>query len=120
MPYKISKLESSAIITVIYSGEVSLEQRMALITDLSIEHIQNANPKILIDARSLLTSMTETEQKIWGNFIASREEFLNASVALIINPEINRTAIEQSQSLGHVIQQFDNEKDALNWLSERS
>lgn len=121
MPYKIKKLEELGIIQIVYLGEVSLDQRMAIVTDLALDHIHCDNPKLLIDARSLLSSMSETEQKIWGKFVASREELKNSTVAVIYNSniEINQTAMKHAQQSGHIVEQFHTEQDAIKWLLSR-
>lgn len=122
MPYKKIILEALSIIKVVYIGDVTLEDRVTLITDLTSEYMTDSRQlKILLDARSLVTSMTKTEQEVWGKFIAANEKLKKAAVAVIYQEEkaINQQAFKNVKLSGHNIQKFHNEELAIKWLSEQ-
>jgi hypothetical protein len=118
----IENIEYLSIIKIVYFDEVTLEDRMNIVDELSRDFINSRCPKILIDARELSTEMTETEQQIWGKYIASREGHVNASVAVIyqIGNEHNQPSLERAQREGHKIETFYTEAEAIKWLSEQN
>ncbi|WP_158969248.1 hypothetical protein [Paraglaciecola sp. L3A3] len=121
MPHEITVLEGTSIIKITYNDEVSLDERINMITELTLNYITTSHLKILLDARKLVKNMTETEQKLWGKYIASREEFITASVAVLdqINIHINQSSIKMAYLTGQNIQQFHCEETAIDWLSKQ-
>ncbi|WP_416307711.1 hypothetical protein [Neptunicella sp. SCSIO 80796] len=94
---------------------------MNIIHELYCDFIDSDRPKLLIDTRKSSTRMTETEQKIWGTYAASRKEQANALVAVIYNKghELNPIAIERSKQAGRIVEIFYNESDAIKWLCQQ-
>lgn len=119
MTYKIKDVENSDIIKVTYKGDVSLDERISVVHELCIDYKRNTQFKLLIDARLLTSAITPTEQSVFGTYIASREEFLLAKVAVIIDTEhvINKIILEKSLLLGHQIRVFNRENEAIAWLN---
>lgn len=121
MPHRIKVLKESKIIKITFFGSVSLDERRNTITEMTINYITSFNPKILLDSRNVSNSMSETEQIIWGNYIATREELRSAMVAVVYNvgQSLNTKALKTAQQAGHNVKKFDNENDAMKWLCEQ-
>ncbi|MCF2949508.1 hypothetical protein L0668_15415 [Paraglaciecola aquimarina] len=121
MAYKIEFIESSDLVRVEFSGDATLDDRISVIHKICLDFCNAtiAKTKILIDVRLITKLMTENEQKIVGTYVASREELKKAKVAIIATPEqlIHQTAIDTSAQLGHRIQLFSTENQALIWLN---
>jgi hypothetical protein len=119
MAARIDSLYDDEIIRVVHSGNVTLEERVNIVHEVCVDYYKpNAKLKVLIDARLVTQNMTETEQVLFGTFIAEKKELKNACVAVVINPGqiVNQTVVNKSTQLGHHIKLFGNESEALLWL----
>ncbi|MGJ8691304.1 MAG: STAS/SEC14 domain-containing protein [Thalassotalea sp.] len=120
MASRISIIESLEIIKVLYTGHVSLDERVNILHEICTDyHRKFPQLKVLIDARKVTQAMTQAEQLVFGTYVASRDEMRKALVAVIVNPGqiINDMAISESSKLGHKVNLFNSEDDALAWLA---
>lgn len=106
----------------VYLSEITLDQRISIVTELCELIRRNGSQKILIDAQRLETSMSPVEQEIWGNFVCNLEEIKTAWVAVVYKEsrEINTTSIEQSIKAGHKVKKFYHCDEAKDWLVAQS
>ncbi|MBU2917571.1 hypothetical protein KO505_06290 [Psychrosphaera sp. F3M07] len=121
MDSKIELIEGTDIIKVSYRGDVTLDERVNCVEQICVEYkALESCIKILIDAQEVTEVMSEVEQTLFANYIASREELEGARVAVLVKPEqlINNTVIEQATILGHKTKLFNDIYIALNWLNE--
>lgn len=118
MPFKIEEVQHLGIIKIIYSGVVTLDERVNVVHALCVDYYDSSRLKICIDGRLIEHAISAAEQEVFGAYVASREELKDALVALIVNDGqiMNSGIFEKSSKLGHHIAVFDNENDALRWL----
>lgn len=119
MSYKIEVVKNSEIIRVTYVGTLTLDQRISAVHELCCDFNIFSRFRLLIDVRNIQQEMTVVEQEVFGNFIASKEEFNHASVAVLDNIEhpADQIAGRVAAKLGYRMQQFDREEKALAWLN---
>ncbi|MDO6446953.1 hypothetical protein Q4493_14360 [Colwellia sp. 1_MG-2023] len=120
MRTKIEVINNSEIIKVVFTGNVTFDDRINVIHELCTDYYPLFTKlRILIDTRQVIKKLTESEQIILGTFVASRIELKEALVAVIVEKNImlNEQAIKKSSQLGHNIKVFYTEKEALTWLN---
>ncbi|MBL4940721.1 MAG: hypothetical protein JKY81_03560 [Colwellia sp.] len=118
MPHKIEILNKAEMISVIYSGDVTLDERIQTVHELCLDFNMFEKFKLLIDNRKTIQKMTHVEQTVFGRYIASRDEFNKALVAVVsyIEQPCIQEVVKEARKKHYQIQQFYCEKDALNWL----
>ncbi len=119
MAYRIEHLNNKQIVCVRYSSEVTLEERMAAVHEVSIQKEKFKNLHILIDVREVKQKMNNLEQEVFGKYLASVEEFKSASIAVLSSITKNPNVIINKVSInaGYNLREFEVEIDALDWLS---
>ncbi|MBU2880925.1 hypothetical protein KO525_15800 [Psychrosphaera sp. B3R10] len=122
MPFKIESVRHLGVLKVIYSGAVTLDERINVVHSLCVDHYDSTRFRIYIDARLVDYQLSVAEQEVFGAYIASREEFKDALVAVVVNDGQvkNKNIITKSSKSGQIINIFDNEDDALQWLVSQS
>ncbi|MBA6262729.1 MAG: hypothetical protein V7780_10895 [Colwellia sp.] len=118
MSHKIEIIENHEIIIVTYEGIMTLEERLSSVHELCCNFNIFKRFKLLIDVRSIKQEMTNIEQEIFGKYIATKEEFNMASVAVLDNIEkpTDQIVTKEAAEMGYQIQKFNSEKEALAWL----
>ena len=117
MPYKIDVLEESEIVEVIYSGDITLDERITVVHILCCEFNLFDRFKLLINSTKTKQKMSAVEQEIFGKFIATKEEFKGARVA-VLQPQKMEILLDEAQKYGYQIRNFVSYDDALNWLNQ--
>lgn len=119
MAYKIEVMSALKIIRVTYSGDLTFNDRIQAVHILCCEFNIFDRFKLLIDVRRVNQEMTSLEQEIFGKFIASKEEFNQAKVAVVDNilEPVDQIMIREALKDDYQIKMFDNEKEALSWLN---
>lgn len=117
MPYKIDVLKDSDIIEVTYSGDITLNERIAVVHVLCCEFNLFDRFKLLINSTRTEQKMSLVEQQIFGKFIATKEEFKGALVAVLQTPSME-TLVDEAQKYGYQIKQFVDYDTALLWLNQ--
>lgn len=118
MSHTIDILKESGVIEITYINEVSLDERLCVVHELSMEPLPL---RVLIDVRNAQQAMTELEQEIFGTYLTSLEEFNTARVAILnnrkqsINNIIIKKASENSES-SYLTKNFESKQSALYWL----
>ena len=118
MAHEFEVLSSSEIIRVTYSGDLTLDERIQVVHKLCCDFNIFSRFKLLIDVRNVQQEMTELEQEIFGKFIASKEEFDTALVAVLdkIEAPVDEITINEASKDNYQIKMFNCEKTALSWL----
>ena len=118
MSYSIHK-DDSGITTVVYSGSVDLVERKNTVDEVRGMVEPSLPVRLLIDVRNIIMSMSTKEQVASGKYVASREQFSEAKVAVVHNagnnPNIMITTTAYLE-VYHVVE-FDNPDEARLWLS---
>lgn len=121
MGYEIEFDDASKIVTVKYTGRVSLNERLSAVEEVSASY-SHLNPlRILIDVVSLDMQLSYKEQKNFGTYLATNRRLKNARVAVFHQANNNPNVFVDSTAFlnGYQLAQFDNEKGAHSWLMDR-
>ena len=120
MTYKIERIKENDVICVRYNCDVTMNERMAAVHEVSIKKDKFKPLRLLIDVRQLKQKMTKSEQAIFGKYLASIEEFKTALVAVLSPVAHNPINLinEVSVQAGYNLMEFCSEQDALNWLKQ--
>ena len=119
MSYKIEFDEESKIVTVKYTGSVSLDSRLSAVNDVCISY-SHLNPlRILIDVIDLDMQLSYEEQTYFGTQLAANKDLENAKVAVLHEKNNNPNLIVDTTAFinGYQLVQFDIKKEALSWLA---
>ncbi|MBA6354193.1 MULTISPECIES: hypothetical protein [unclassified Colwellia] len=122
MSHKIEIIETNKIIKVTYKGVMTLEERLSSVHELCCNFNAFKRFRLLIDVRSIKQEMTNVEQEIFGKYIATKEEFNMASVAVLDNIEkpTDQIVTKEAAEMGYQIKKFNSEKEALAWLENQT
>ena len=118
MSHKVEVIQKLEIIKVIYEGGLTLDQRLASVHELCCDFNIFKRFRLLIDVRGIKQEMTSLEQEIFGRYIATKEEFNMASVAVLDNIDnpADQIVSKEASKMGYQIKQFSSEEKALTWL----
>ena len=121
MPHKITVDQHAGITRVEYYGEVSLDERVNVAHQLSLECKVHGRYRFLIDIRKITNTLSSNEQVVFGKFISSRSEFAMAKTAIVRNPQQAFNQILVKAATEHLFEHkvFCDSKDAENWLKQR-
>lgn len=119
MSHKFEVLDNSEIIKVTYEGAMTLDERLSSVHELCIDFNIFKRFRLLIDVRNITQEMTPLEQVLFGQFIATNDEFNMASVAVLDNiaQPADQVVSKEASKMGYQIKQFDSETKALAWLN---
>jgi len=117
MPHSIEFSDDSPIITVVYIGEVSLDERLATVLEVCDRLTPAMTVRLLIDVRLVINTMTKQEQEFFGRYLANKPALKNAQIAVLskeVNPNqiINNTACLN----GYHLSPFTSKSEAIDWL----
>jgi len=121
MPYIIESEPRSNIVTVTYSGSVSLDLRLQAVEDVCSNYSDLKPLKILVDVRDLVMDMLFGEQEAFGEYLANHYDLHNARVAVLHKPSFNPNAVidAKAYSNGYQLAQFSDRRNAENWLLKK-
>lgn len=118
MPYTIEVDHETQVLAVVYSGRVTLADRIRAINEY-LPKLPNRNDiKVVGDFRSATIDMSDEELIQLGNYVCTLEESRNARIALIYRKdEFPQSLMEGIVFLsGTTIASFDSGREALDWL----
>ena len=119
MTYLINRLQQTGIITITYSGDVFVNDRINAMEEAHTLLKKNHDKKLIIDVRKINNKMTESEQEDFGVFLAEKFTSQKTKVA-VIHPKKNSQAdiiIDGIAFLhGCRLAQFYTLQDAELWL----
>ena len=119
MSFKIEFDEASKIVTVKYTGSVSLDSRLRAVNDVCSSY-SHLNPlRILIDVIDLDMQLSFEEQTYFGKHLAANKDLENAKVAVVHGKNKNPNLIVDTTAFvnGYQLVQFDIKKEAQSWLA---
>jgi hypothetical protein len=118
--YKINFVESINIIHVIYSGQVSLDDRVQAVNDVCNTYLALKPLKILVNVSDLVMGLSLQEQHRFGEYLASHPGLLNAKVAVVHKPDYNPNLLIDTCAFnnGYRLAEFNQVKEAELWLAE--
>ena len=119
MSHIIDVLNDAHIISIKYSGDVDLTERMNTVLEACALLKPKHPARLLIDVRVINNTMTRQEQEYFGQYLANKPELKNAKVAVLSegvsqNPNmvINNTAYLD----GYHLVPFISKTEAIFWL----
>lgn len=118
MTYTLDFDEDFEIVRVIYSGEVSLDERMRAVKDVCSTYAEFMPLKILVDVRNLVIHMSFQEQRSFGEFLSVYSGLTNARVAVLHKSSHNPNVLIDTIAFnnGYKLAEFNDAADAKNWL----
>ena len=120
MSYVIWIDHSQNIVTVTYTGTVSLHNRLQAVERVCRNYSHLQPLKILVDVRELVMDLSIEEQKEFGKHLAEHPGLANARVAVLHKPDFNPNVVIDDSAFNHgyVLAQFSSRTDAELWLSK--
>jgi hypothetical protein len=120
MTYSIEFDEESKILTLKYTGSVSLESRLSAVNDICTSYSHLIPLRILVDVIDLDMQLSYEEQTYLGKHLAANEDLVNAKAAVFHEKNNNPNLIIDTTAFinGFHLVQFDNKKEAQSWLAK--
>ena len=103
-----------------YSGTVSLNERIQAVQEVCDSYRNFMPLKILVNVCDLEMHLSIDEQQSFGRYLASHEGLANARVAVLYQTGHNPNIIVDSSAFlnGYLLAAFDDAKEAELWLTE--
>lgn len=119
MGYEIAFDNKPEIVTVKYSGAVTLDERLSAVNDVCVSYATLNPLRILIEVVGLDMQLTLQEQKYFGAHLAANPGLRNAKVAVLHEKNNNPNIIVDSIAFvgGYRLAQFENKGEAHLWLA---
>lgn len=119
-PYTITHNKQSGIIHLVYTGCISLQDKLAAIDELIEQFSKIGFLKVLVDVRGAVVRLSEVELEAFGKYLASLKEFSNAKTAVLHSGNLDSTFLVKTITFNHwlMIAQFTDVNKAILWLSE--
>jgi hypothetical protein len=108
------------IVSVTYSGRVSLEQRKRAVRQVCDAYAQLSPLKILVDVIALEMDLPVEEQMQFGEYLAANEGLRNARVAVLHKSGHNPNVVIDSCAFnkGYLLAEFNRRQNAESWLTK--
>jgi len=118
MPHTIERIQQDKVISVSYTGGLTLTERMAAVNEVCDMLTDDVNVLMLIDVRQVENKMSTKEQEFFGEYLANKPEFKRAKIAVLSKPDHNpNTIINNTAYLnGYHIVPFTCRSEAIYWL----
>ena len=120
MGFSIKFDKLNEVVHVVYSGIVSLNERMQAVQEVC-DSYRNFTPlKILVNVCDLEMHLSFDEQQSFGRYLASHEGLANARVAVLYRAGHNPNMIVDTSAFlnGYLLAPFDDTKEAESWLTK--
>ena len=116
--YKISWDQSSGIISCIYQGTVSLEDKLQSVDEVCREYPLCKPFRILLIVCDLIMALSLEQQRLFGEYLASHPDLKTAKVAVLHKPDYNPNLMIDVTAFnnGYTLAEFNNIDDANIWL----
>lgn len=121
-PYVVHVDFDKRIITAKYSGSITIYDRKAVVGEVMEKLKAQPDFGVLIDMTDAIDTLSEAEHMAFGEFLAERAAAYFETRVAVLNPNNEQQlAVSVAYSGGfHNLVQFNNLKDALNWLKHRN
>ena len=121
MSFSINLDNISKIVHVVYTGAVSLEERMQAVQQVCDSYPGLTPLKILVNVCDLVMHLSFEEQDYFGRYLANHEGLAKARVAVLHGNDHNPNMIVDSTAFanGYMLAQFNGAKDAESWLLKK-
>lgn len=118
MSYSINFNKSLEIVSVIYSGTVSLEMRKQVVEQVCSNYSHLKPLKILVNVRDLVMDLSFEDQQAFGEYLANHPGLTHARVAVLHKHEFNPNVVidDSAYNNGYILAQFSSQTDAELWL----
>lgn len=120
MSHEVNYDEANNIVNVVLSGTLTLEERKKGVDETSFLYAHLQPLQILVNIRKHEMDLTFKEQKMFGEYLASLPKIAHARVAVLHEESHNPSLIIDTFAFsnGYKVAEFDNDKDALDWLKD--
>lgn len=118
MSYDITFDTESEIVTVKYTGAVSLQERLSAVSDVCISYSHLVPLRILVNVIDLDMRLSFDEQAYLGAQLAANKDLRNAKIAVLHDKRSNPNLIVDTTAYinGYQLVQFYRVEDAWLWL----
>lgn len=126
MSYRIDFNESNGVIHVVYAGKVGLAERLLAVKEVCGQFGSRRPLLILVDVSELEMVMTLEEQTLFGEYLASRPELVDARVAVLYGQgrKLPETKVRNPNVIvdlvafnnGYRLAEFTSLQGAAEWL----
>lgn len=119
MSYVIHLDGSLNIVNVVYTGTVSLHNRMQAVERVCRNYSHLQPLKILVDVRELVMDLSFEEQQTFGKHLANHPGLASARVAVLHKRDFNPNVVidDSAYNNGYLLAQFSSRTNAESWLS---
>ncbi len=117
MTYEIEAL-TNKITCVRYTGLVTMEERMAVVSELCTYKKRGQPLRLMIDLSPVKHKMTALEQTLFAKYLVSLDEFEFAHIALLSKKaKVPKGLLDISIHQASLrLKEFSSEQEALTWL----
>ena len=99
------------------SGPTSIRDFVELISTVGQETVYWSDRKVLVDLRQVDGVLSTNEQIFLGELVAQNLTHIERMASIVPAEQVTHNSERAAQQLGTQLRVFDNEGDAIAWLS---
>jgi hypothetical protein len=102
------------------AGPTSIRDFVDLVGTVGQETVYWSDRRVLVDLRQVDGELTSTEQIFLGELVAQDLSHIQRMASIVPPAQITRNSENAAQQLGSQLRVFDNEADAVAWITADS
>ncbi len=99
------------------AGPTSIKDFVDLISTVGQETVYWSDRKVLVDLREVEGVLSTTEQIFLGELVAQNLTHIERMASIVPAEQVTHNSERAAQQLGTRLRVFDNEADAVAWIS---
>lgn len=117
MAFTTQVIRQPGYVRVNVAGPTSIRDFVELISTVGQETVFWSDRRVLVDLRQVEGALTPTEQIFLGELVAQDLSHIERMASVVPPAEITHNSERAAQELGSQLCVFDDEADALAWLT---
>ena len=109
-----------AYVRVQVAGPASIREFVELISTIGQETVYWSDRRVVVDLRQVEGELTPTEQVFLGELVAQDLTHIERMASIVPPARLTRNSERAAQQLGSQLRVFDDEAEALAWISADS
>jgi hypothetical protein len=99
------------------SGPASIREFVELVSTIGQETVYWSDRRVVVDLRDIEGELTPTEQIFLGELVAQDLAHIERMASIVPAERVTRNSERAAQELGSQLRVFDDENEALAWIT---
>jgi hypothetical protein len=117
MPFSTRMTRFPGYVQVDVAGPASIKDFVEVINTVAADTVYWSDRRLLVDLRAIEGRLNTEEQVFLGELVAHNLSHLDRMASVVPTEQITHNSERAAQKLGTQLRVFDNEAEAIAWLS---